>query len=121
MAALLACTPETGRGLVAMHDGGALKAVRRPDALVRAVARHGEPVGAWVVERQADLSDPAAFEAFEKEPLVYVHSLKALPKGGAWSWAWSWPRGWSAYWEPAVGAVLLALAGLAWWRGRRRG
>jgi len=112
VSAILNCSPQTGRDLVAMHETGSLKATPRPEVLVGIIARHGEKVGAWVVEHKTDLADPGAWAAFEKEPLEYVHGLKALRKGEpAWK---TIPR------EGVAVALALFVIGLVLWKRSRK-
>lgn len=111
---LLACEPGTGERLVSLHADGKL-----PRPLVASVARYGEEVGAWVAEHHDRLADPAALQAFLKEPREYVWNLKALPTPP--------PEARDAqvllrrYWKEGLLAAGVPLFLLLAWRKRRAG
>lgn len=123
--ALLNCAPQTGRRIVELHDSGDLSKIPRPDLLVAVIARHGEGAAAFVAERHAELTDPAALEVFCREPEEYVHAMKDLRlqarrrKGQAQS-AEPPPPWWKDWRNLALAAAGVGAAGLLLrLRGRR--
>jgi hypothetical protein len=120
--ALLRSEPETGKRLLALHQGGALGKLAHADLLVALIAERGEEVGAWAVRNHEKLTGPNAMRAFLDEPLEFVHGLKALPADPPAPDAQREPAPWRRYWREgllAVGLPLMFLLG-RWRRKTRR-